>query len=233
MVKAVILAGGKGLRLRPLTYEMAKVMIPLKGKPLLDHVIDLYFTHSVFEIWLILGYRGQDVIDKFPYPYFLEKHPTGTGGWLQRIDKKYFGDTFFVNNGDNLFDIDLKAMAKFHVENKNVVTIACTHVKDIRPFGSVHIKDGKIIAFEEKKKLREKQSGYINSGYYIFSPEIFKYIPELKENSIEPLSLEYEVFPKIAKDGKLGAFVSDAQWFSLNDFKEYKKAIEQWKGITP
>jgi len=232
MVKAVLLAGGKGVRLRPLTYEMAKSIIPVQGRTLLDNVIDLYFKHNVFEIWLMLGYRAQDVIDKYPYPYYIEKHPLGTGGWLHRVDKKYFNGHFFVCNADNLFNLDLREMMRQHLDNNHIVTIACTHVKDVRGSGSVHIKDNKIMSFEEKIKSKIKKPGYINGGYYIFSEKIFDYIPKLKDGDKGILSLEYDVFPKIVKDGKLGAYVSDAQWFSTNTMAEYKKVVERWKGIS-
>lgn len=232
MPKAVLLAGGKGTRFRPLTDEMAKCMIPVRGKPMLDYAIDLYFKHNIFEIWMILGHRADTVLKKYNYlPYYVEKYPLGTGGWLYRIDKKYFSGHFFVCNADNLFDLDLKEMLKQHLDSKSVVTIACTKVSDVRGSGVVHIKDKKITSFEEKVKSKIKKSGYINGGFYIFSDKIFNYLPDIKSNN-GVLSLEYDIFPKIAKDDKLGAYVSDAPWFSMNNMVEYKKVVKQWQGVS-
>lgn len=237
-MKAIILVGGKGERLRPLTTQMNKVLIPIMNdeltsifnmRTLLDEVIQLYYKFNVFEIWLVGGYKINQLMEKYICPIIPERYPLGTGGWLMVVDPDLFNEDFFVCNGDNLFDLNLKKMYKQHKDTKAVVTIACTNVKDVRKSGSVHIKNGMIQSFEEKKKSRIKKSGYINGGYYLFSPDVFDYVDKTKEK----ISLEYDIFPVLAKEGRLAAYVSDTPWFSCNDFKEYAKVIKEWVGVNP
>lgn len=236
-MRSLILCGGKGERLRPLTFEINKVLIPVKNNEyntifklntLLDEVVSLFSKFNVFEVWLVGGYKVNQLMDRYNFPMIVERQPMGTGGWLKMVDPNMFTEDFFVCNGDNLFDIDLREMLKHHKDTNAVITIACTKVKDIRPFGSVHIKNGRISSFEEKKSCRTKKSGFINAGYYLFSPKIFDYV----DKSLDKISLEYDVFPKLAADGKLSAYVSDKQWFSCNNFEEYEKIIKEWKGVS-
>jgi len=238
-MRAVLLCGGKGERLRPLTFEMNKVLIPVHNNDmasifklncLLDEVLDVFYKYNVFETWLVCGYKANQLLDRYSCPAIVERHPMGTGGWLKLVDDKTFNDDFFACNGDNLFDLNLQEMYDVHKAKKAVVTIACTKVSDVRAFGSVHIKNSIIQNFEEKKKSRIKKSGYINGGYYLISPEIFKYIEPFKDQ--EKISLEYDIFPVLAREGKLAAYVSTAPWFSCNDFKEYEKLIKEWQGVN-
>lgn len=237
-MKAVIITGGKGERLRPITYEIPKALLPVHGRPLIDHIIDLYFKYNVFEIWLSLGHKGNTIIDKYPHiPHFFERENLGTGGWLYFAnafsDKKYWKkESFFVCNGDNLFDLDLNEMLKLHKKEMAVATIACTHVKDVRAYGSVHIKNDYIVSFEEKKKSRIKKGGWINGGYYIFSPKIFEYLKKSGKKFPEPISLERDIFPLVAKDGKLVAFKSEGRWFDTGTPQRYTDVLKEWKGIA-
>lgn len=233
MTRAIILAGGKGERLEPLTLEMPKVLIPFRGRTLLDQVIDLYFKYNVYEIWFALGHKWQQIKEKFPtHPIITENTPRGTGGWLNIIksipeSRKLFTESFYVNNGDNLLNVDLQKMMEHHKRTNAVATIACVKSDDIREYGSVGIKTDFITHFKEKQHSPKPKKGYINSGYYIFSPEIFDYVPETDG----PVSLELDVFPKIAKAGKLAAFVTDGQWFDSGTMERYKSALQGWQGV--
>lgn len=242
-MKAVLIAGGKGLRLRPLTLEMAKALIPVHGRPLLDHNIDLFWKYKVYELWLSLGFFENQIREKYPMPFFLDRHLSsgkvislGTGGWLNRLahspDEKMFTEDFFACNSDNLFDLNLDEMKKIHQEKGYVVTIACTKVNDVRDYGSVHIKDGKIQSFEEKKNSRIKKSGWINGGYYIMSPKVFEHVRALKIDLNDPLSLEHDLFPVLAKKGLLGAYQSEGQWFDTGTFERWEKVIKEWREIS-
>ncbi len=240
--KAVIIAGGEGTRLRPLTFEMPKALIPFHGKPLMDHAIDLFFQYSAHNIWLAIGgkFEGQ-ILDKYPgNPFWLDRHTEdhsalrlSTGGWLNRIAQhegqmNNFNDDFFVCNADNLVNFNLEEAMAEHKKSGRVATIICVNVPDVREYGSVHIKDGKIKSFEEKKKSRIKKSGWINSGYYIFSPKIYEYVRLFKRDVNQPMSLEHEIFPFLAKEGVLGAIKSEKQWFDVGTFERWDKAYRNW-----
>lgn len=244
-MKAVIIAGGKGERLRPLTYEMAKSLIPVQRRTLMDHVIDLFWKYHAYEIWLSLGVHQEQIREKYSsLPFWIDRDlntgriiPLGTGGWINRLAqaggvKKIWSKPFFVCNADNLFNLNLDEMMEQHKNDNNVVTIACTHVKDISQYGSVAIKDNKVTNFEEKKKSRIKKSGWINGGYYIFSPKVFDYVKELGIDMNSPLSLERDLFPVLAKEGVLGAYKSNGQWFDTGTFERWEKVIKEWEGIT-
>ncbi|MDP2692281.1 MAG: nucleotidyltransferase family protein [bacterium] len=233
MTRAIILAGGKGERMSPITLETPKILIPIHGRTLLDQSLDLYYKHSVFEIWLSLGHKWQEITAKYPFPFILETSSRGTGGWLKIVkgipeSLALFTEDFYVNNGDNLLEIDLKKMMEDHKRNGNVVTIACVKVPDVRDYGSVIVKQGKITRFKEKQNSPKPKQGFINSGFYIFNPKIFDYVPNLEPNSA--ISLERDIFPKLARANLLGAFPVTGQWFDTGTVERYKTVLEQWKG---
>ena len=108
MTRAVIICGGKGERLEPLTREIPKMMIPFRGKPLLEQSVYNYWKHSVWEIWLSLGHMSDKIIEQYPYPPIFEKTPLGTGGWLKLLKtdegllNNFKQEDFYVNNGDTI-----------------------------------------------------------------------------------------------------------------------------------
>ena len=236
MTRAVILAGGKGERLAPLTWEIPKVLIPFRGKPLLDQPISLFWNYDVYEIWLSVGHMFDQILDKYPFPFIPERILMGTAGWLRVIKNRpesivLFDEDFYVCNGDNLLNVDLKEMMEFHKRNGNVATIACVKIEDTREYGSVSIKEGKITRFREKVQSPKPKKGYINSGYYILSPEVFDWVPDQ-----DHIMFEKDIFPKLARAGKLGAFKVDfkdkeRQWFDTGTFERYQAALEKWDGI--
>lgn len=236
-MKAVILCGGNGANLRPITHAIPKALIPMFGRTLLDHVIDIYLSNEVYEWWLsvCLHNKGGYILDKYKYPFFAEGVPMGSGGWLLSLQLMkdplfdYFKkEDFYVSNVDNLAVLDLKNLLKKHKENKAVVTIACTKVDDVSEYGAVHIKDEKILSFQEKDKTRIKQSGWVNAGFYIFSPEIFNYLPNEWEG---PYSLEKDLFPELAKKGVLFAYQEEFDWSDTSSMKSYGEILTKKKGL--
>lgn len=240
MSRAILLAGGKGERLDPLTREMPKVMIPFRGKPLIEQSIYNYWKHDIWELWLsVTSNKVNQITDKYPFPVLFESSPIGTGGWLKLIKmdegltKTFKEGDFYVNNADNLLRVDLKEMIKQHKRQKNIVTIACVKLDDVREYGSVNIRNGRITRFKEKPQSPKPKKGYISTGWYVISPKIFDYVDMTKEK----ISLEKDVFPKIANMNKIGAFIVEQekdkplQWFDVGTFERYKKAMDEWEGV--
>jgi mannose-1-phosphate guanylyltransferase len=233
MKTAVILAGGLGTRLYPVTYEIPKPLIPVQGRTLTEHVLDVLKEHGVKEVILALGYRADQIQKYFgtgrkfglKIKYVIEKEPLGTGGWMHLIKKKDIPkEDFIVLNGDNLFDIDFEKMLEVHKRTGALATDALTAVEDVEHYGVVEMDGDYILRFVEKPKREEAPSNRINSGWYIFSPEIFKQMPSEKK-----FMLERELFPKLAAQRKLAGFKSDAQWFDTGTFERWDRVIKEWR----
>lgn len=229
--RAIILAGGKGTRMRPLTYEMPKSMIPLKGKPLIQHLIELCRKYEIREIILSTGYLGEKIRAHFgdgshlgvEIKYVEEKEEMGTAGPLN-LAKQYLKGPFLMFNGDVLSDIDLADIIRFHSEQNAIATIALTQVEDTSSFGVARLKGHRIVGFIEKPKSGE-DGKLINAGVYVLEPEVLKYIPPGKA------MMERDVFPILAQEGKLFGYPFDGQWFDTGTPEAYERAIKNWKGI--
>ncbi len=230
--KAIILAGGKGTRMRPLTYEMPKPMIPLKGKPLIQHIMELCRKYEIREIILSVGYMGDKIRDHFgdgshlglDIKYVEEKEELGTAGPLN-LARKYLDGPFLMFNGDVLSDIDLSDMISFHTEQKALATISLTQVPDTSAFGVARLNGNKIVGFIEKPK-DGGESKLINAGVYVLEKEVLDYIPDGKS------MLEKDVFPKLSSEGKLYGYPFSGQWFDTGTPEAYERAIKNWKGVA-
>lgn len=228
---AFLLAGGKGERLMPLTIAVQKVMLPIKGKPILEHNIELLRRFGVKRIVLGVGKHAEGVRGYFgngsrfgvKVVYSVEGKPLGTAGALKQAENN-FKRTFIMSNGDLLGDIDIAAMYKQHKKAGAKATICAIKVKDARDFGLLKMKGKKILEFKEKPK--RKVGGLINSGFYILEPQVLLHIPRKRKASIER-----EVFPRIAAEGKLYGFVSRRQWFAIDTIEKFSKAMSEWKGF--
>lgn len=229
--KAVILAGGKGTRMRPFTYEMPKPMIPVQGKPLLQHIIELLRKYEIRDIILSTGYMGEKIKEYFgngsrfgvDLTYIEEKSEMGTAGSLNLM-KNLLNGTFLMFNGDVLANIDLHDLIAFHRENNAVATIALTQVRDASRFGVARLKGSKILEFIEKPETTGR-SKLINAGIYVLEPEVIGYVPEGRA------MMEMDVFPKLAEEGRLYGYPFDGQWFDTGTHEAYERAIKAWKGI--
>ena len=203
-MKAVILAGGLGTRLRPLTYSIPKPLIPLAGKPLVRRIIDS-LPSSVDTVILAVSYMKDALEEHFQVDpcgrkviLINETTPMGTGGAIKNVAQHLDG-TFIALNGDCVSSLDLKAMVKEHRENGGIGTIALWEVPDPSAFGVVAMdKANRISVFQEKPKKEEALSNLINAGAYVFEPEILDYIGKGQ------VSIEREVFPVILDYGLFG-----------------------------
>lgn len=232
---SIILAGGEGTRLRPLTYKMPKALIPVQGKTLTEHSMDIFRNIGISDFYLSISYLADQMIEYFGHgekfgvkiKYLQEKNRMGTAGPLLIL--KQTSDIprqdFFMCNGDNLFACDFKAMLAEHQKNKALATIALVEVEDPTPVGIAKLDGDRIIEFVEKPTRENAPSKYANSGYYIISPEIFKFLPDK-----DFVMMENEIFPAVAKAGGLFGFKSNAQWFDTGTPERYERVKNEWAG---
>jgi mannose-1-phosphate guanylyltransferase len=177
----MVLAAGLGTRLRPLTYEINKPMVPVLDRPVMEHILDLLARHSFEPVVANLHHFPELIRDHFGerISYSYEPELLGTAGGV-RACADFFGDeAFLVISGDALTDIDLGALAARHRETGGIATLAVKQVPDTRELGVVlHDRDGRITGFQEKPSLEEALSDLGNCGIYVFDPTIFDYFPE-------------------------------------------------------
>ncbi len=203
-VKAVLLVGGMGTRLRPLTYRIPKPLVPVLGKPLIMHVIDS-LPLEVDETIIPIGYKKeamQEYLIKNPPGRKItlvdEPQPMGTGGAVKNVED-FLEGTFLVVNGDIITSLDVAKFIAYHREKQGIATISLWPVEDPTPFGVVDLaKDGRINRFQEKPKREEAFSNLINAGAYALEEEILGYIGK------GFVSMERDVFPNIIDEGMYG-----------------------------
>lgn len=229
--KALILAGGKGTRLKPITDEIPKPMILLHGRPILQHTLELLRKYGIDDICISLGYKGEIIKEYFgngsrfgiKITYIEEKEPLGTAGPLL-LAKPYMTETFVMCNADELKDIDLSDMYLFHKERDALATIALTTVEDPSSYGVAMLQGDKILEFVEKPE--RPQSKLINAGLYILEPEVISLIkPGFS-------LIEKDIFPKIATAKRLFGYSFGGQWFDTGNLERYAKARQEWKGLS-
>src|SRR5271167_3233567 len=179
-MRAMVLAAGLGTRLRPLTYEVTKPMVPVLDRPVMEHILDLLDRHSIGPVIANLHYFPDTIREHFGerLAYRYEPELLGTAGGVRGC-ADFFGDeAFLVISGDALTDIDLGALAARHRESGGIATLAVKRVPDTREFGVVlHDREGRITGFQEKPSPDEALSDLGNCGIYVFNPRIFDYFP--------------------------------------------------------
>src|ERR1035441_1656638 len=186
-MKAIILVGGQGTRMRPLTDHLPKNIVPLCGTPFLTYQFEYLKKAGIKEIVLSLGFRPGDIRKvygdgrklKVKIHYVVEKEPLGTAGAIKNAEKYVKGSSIVVLNGDILTDIPLKKMIAAHRKNRNIATLGLFRVDDPTAYGLVLLDSkGQITKFLEKPGPDEVVTDTINAGVYVFEPEVFGYIPE-------------------------------------------------------
>ena len=225
-MKAVVLVGGEGTRLRPLTETMPKPLLPLMDRRSLDHVLDHLARHGVHEVVLSSPYL-ESTFEPFiaaregdpAITWITEREPLGTGGAVVNARAHLGTEPFFALNGDILTDLDLTAMLALHRDRSADVTIALHHVDDARAFGLVETEpDGRVLAFREKPT--QLVPGEVNAGTYLLDPEVLA-----PWRVGEAASIERDIFPRVIESGRavLG-FGSDAYWLDLGTPEKYLQA---------
>lgn len=226
-MKAVIMAGGKGTRLRPLTNEIPKPLVPLCGKPVMEYAIDLARNHGVTDIAVTVQYLPEKIISYFGegYPwgvrlnYYYEEEPLGTAGSVKNAEQ-FLSETFIVLSGDGLTDLDLSGAIRFHKSRRSIATLVLTEVEDPTGFGIVVTNQkGRITRFLEKPKNEEIFTNTINTGIYIFEPEIFKYIPQGTFYDFGK-----NVFPKLLMErAPFFGYRTSGYWSDIGTLEQYYK----------
>jgi mannose-1-phosphate guanylyltransferase len=177
----MVLAAGLGTRLRPLTYEITKPMVPVLDRPVMAHILDLLHQHGFEQTIANLHYHPDSIREYFGerLSYRYEEELLGTAGGVRACAEFFGEDSFLVISGDALTDIDLTALANRHRESGGIATLAVKQVPDTREFGVVlHDREGRITGFQEKPAPEEALSDLGNCGIYVFSSQIFDYFPE-------------------------------------------------------
>jgi mannose-1-phosphate guanylyltransferase len=228
-VKALILAGGFATRLRPLSCARPKTLFPIVNKPLLQWVFERLVHDGVDEAILAVNALTQFYIRqqkppkcglKVRFSIDPPKKPLGTGGPIKKAEKLIGHDEpFIVLNGDIFAEIDYKKLVETHKRNNAIVTMALCSVKDPYNFGVVELNGEMIKRFVEKPAKGQEPSNLINAGAYVFSPEIFNYIPEGRA-----VSIEREVFPKIVEAKKMMGCRIKGLWMDIGKPHEYLEA---------
>ncbi len=229
MTRAVVLVGGFGTRLRPLTYSLPKQMLPIIDRPMIEHVIAHLGAHGVTEAVLSLGYKPDAFAHAYPdgtcagveLHYAVEPEPLDTAGAI-RFAAEHAGITerFVVVNGDVLTDLDVTALMAFHDAHGAEGTIALYPVEDPSAFGVVPTEpDGKVIAFVEKPPRDEAPTNLINAGTYVLEPSVLGRIEAGRK-----VSIEREVFPAMVVDGGLYAMADESYWIDTGTPVKYLEA---------
>lgn len=228
-VPLVVMAGGQGTRLYPITKVIPKPLVPLGDKPIIENIIDSFVCHGVSQVFVSVNYKA-DLIKyhfdsilskKYSIDYFMEDKPLGTAGSLKLLSGKIDG-TFIVSNCDIFIQDDYSEILKYHRESQNELT-AVAAVKSISiPYGTMEMgANGKLIALHEKPDF----SYYVNAGLYFLEPHLLDEIPEGEFFHIT------ELMEKInQRKGKVGVFpVSEQSWLDIGNWQEYQKSQKLFK----
>ncbi len=229
-MRAIVLVGGEGTRLRPLTSTIPKPLLPIAGQPFLERQLEWLASYGVDEAVLSLGYLPDAFRARFPdgehagvrLSYAVEPYPLGTAGAIRfAADTAGYDDRFVVCNGDVLTTLDLRALVDFHVEHSAEATIHLTRVDDPSAFGVVPTSsDGEVRAFVEKPPPGTAPSDWINAGTYVVEASVLERIPvDLT------VSIERETFPRMLEQrGRLFATGTDDYWLDIGTPEKYLDA---------
>jgi mannose-1-phosphate guanylyltransferase len=235
-MRAMVLAAGLGTRLRPITYEMPKPMVPVINRPVMEHILRLLARHGFTETianlhWfpdLIKGHFGDGSAFGVELSYSPEEQLLGTSGGVRKA-AEFLGDSFLVISGDALTDIDLRAMREFHESHDGIATLATKRVEDTTQFGvAITGADGRIQGFQEKPDPAEALSDLANCGIYMFRSEIFDFFPapgtsEAAGEGDPPGFADWamDVFPRLlSSDVPFYSHEIDAYWNDIGNLEE-------------
>ncbi len=218
-MKAVILAGGKGTRLRPLTYSVPKPLLPYRQKPILEHIIEKLKSHGINEFIITVGHLGYQIKNYFGdgsrhgvrIEYTEEKEPLGTAGCLNLARDK-LKETFLVFGGDNLTDLDIEDFVRFHKEKDGIMTIALFEFEHKVSWGIYHLHDDHSIkGFSEKPTFRHIAGTMI----FCMEPRVLDYIPDNTKNP-SIINITDHIIPTLLENGeKIYGYIHKGEWIDI------------------
>lgn len=228
-MKAVVMAGGEGSRLRPLTIRRPKPMVPIAGKPVMEHILNLLKRHGITEVVVTVQYLASNIEDYFGngsqfgmrITYSREDVPLGTAGSVKNAEEQ-LTEPFIVISGDALTDYNLTELIQYHNEKKSLATLLLAHVPNPLEYGVIITnEDGHIAQFLEKPSWGEVFSDTINTGIYVLDPKVFSYFEKNK-----PFDFSQELFPMMLRQGDpiYGYVANTGYWCDVGNLSEYMRA---------
>ncbi|HLC77431.1 MAG TPA: sugar phosphate nucleotidyltransferase [archaeon] len=226
---ALIMAGGEGVNLRPITYEIPKPLIPIRGKPILEHQLNLLKKHDVTNVILSVNYMNDKIRGYFgdgrrfgvDITYIEEEKPMGTAGAIN-LAKDYITKPFLLLNVDTLMNPNIYEMYEFHKKHKKLATVMLTTVSDPSHFGVVKMRGNQILKFVEKPNIKKAPSRLINAGLCVFDQQVAGMVPKRK------MMIE-ELFSRLSREEQLMGFLHDGMTFDVGSAKGYERALKEWR----
>ncbi|MEZ0393855.1 MAG: sugar phosphate nucleotidyltransferase [Desulfurococcaceae archaeon] len=232
MARAIIMAGGEGVRLRPLTVTKPKPMLPFVNRPLLEHIVELLKLSGINEIGMTLHYLPSTIMDHFrdgvdhgvKIYYSVEERPLGTAGGVLRFveERGWWDEPLLIVSGDLITDVDLRRLVKYHEESSADFTMALRRERDVLRFGIAQLDaSGRVARFKEKPSPTEAFSDLINMGIYVVEPEVLRRLPRGRE-----LDFGNDVIPWLLSGGfdVYGFIAGDYYWNDVGDVEQYREA---------
>lgn len=227
-MRAIILVGGRGTRLRPLTNDVPKALVPIAGRPLLEHLLRHFAAHAITHVTIATTHHNQAIEERFgrgtslgmDLAYAYETEPLGSGGAIV-FTAADWDEPFLVVNGDIISDIDITALVQFHTARSASVTLALHSVADPSRYGVAALQAADRIArFVEKPALQDAPSTWINAGFWVFEPAAVQQIAAPGFNRVED-----DLFPRIAdRGGAIFGFRHDGYWLDVGTPETYHRA---------
>jgi mannose-1-phosphate guanylyltransferase/phosphomannomutase len=230
-MKAVLMAGGEGSRLRPVTANRPKPLVPVCNVPIMEHILGLLKKHGIEDVVATLYYLGDEIQDYFgdgsdfgvKIDYSVENVPLGTAGSVKKAEALLQNDSFVIISGDALTDCDLTKAIEFHKKKGSVATLILYRVPSPLEFGVVITdEEGRVVRFLEKPSWSEVFSDTVNTGIYILEPEILKYMEHGRN-----YDWSGDIFPRLLEEGKpIYGYVMEEYWADVGSLSQYREAQE-------
>jgi mannose-1-phosphate guanylyltransferase/mannose-1-phosphate guanylyltransferase/phosphomannomutase len=228
-MKAMVLAAGEGRRMRPLTESLPKPMLPVARRPLLAHIVDLLSRHGVTDVGVNLHHQPETIVAYLErmrqaglqVTFSMEERLLGSAGGVKRLEAFFEDGPFFVIYGDVLTDIDLTALAAFHIQRRAAVSIALYEAEDLTACGVARLGAGdRIVEFVEKPAPAEAPSTWANAGVYVVEPDVLRNVPPNRH-----FDFGQDLFPLLLAEGApLFGYRSDAVVIDIGTLEGYRKA---------